>query len=120
MAGFVKRFSISGREKAAVLFSELGPYVTEDMLKYFSTSELAKLRKTIKRLGSSYDVDIENAVLEETARFGMMRGYLPEDTLRRINQDVQIPVEKPNPVLSNPNVTSESLAKVLSMWLKEE
>lgn len=120
MAGFVRQNVLSGKDKAAMLFCELGSSVTGDMLKYFSTAELKKLRKHIEKLGTWYDVYAENSVLEETARYGMMKRFLPADTIIRAEDNARAAVAQEHNPLKNINPDPEALANVLAMWLKEE
>ena len=48
----INNIPISGSQKAAVLFTELGSSVTTQMLSYFSDYELKKLRQAVGKLGA--------------------------------------------------------------------
>ena len=125
--GFIKQVRLSGKEKAAILLGELG-YTTETLCKYFSDSELKKIKRGFASLGGQYNVDLENSVLEETCAFGISRNILPPDAIARAQHNAEETAARyaasarlgGADVLSNNGLKAQDLANVLSMWLKEE
>ncbi|WP_407399302.1 hypothetical protein [Treponema sp.] len=125
--GFIKQVRLSGKEKAAILLGELG-YTTETLCKYFSDSELKKIKRGFASLGGQYNVSLENSVLEETCAFGISRNLLPPDAIVRAQQNAEETAARyassarfgGADVLSNNGLKAQDLANVLSMWLKEE
>lgn len=125
--GFVRQVKLSGKEKAAVLLWELG-FAAENLTHYFSDSELKKIRKGFASLGGAYNVSLENSVLEETCAYGISRNMLPPDAIvvaeRNAREaasryEVSRKINGPE-VLSDNGLNAQDLAKVLSMWLKED
>ena len=125
--GFVRQVKLSGKEKAAVLLGELG-LDAEHITHYFSDSELKKIRKGFASLGGAYNVSLENSVLEEACAYGISRNMLPPDAIvvaeRNAREaasryEVSRKINGPE-VLSDNGLNAQDLAKVLSMWLKED
>ena len=80
----INNIPISGSQKAAVLFTELGSSVTTQMLSYFSDYELKKLRQAVGKLGA-YSPKKSNfakvqqreiRVLEDACKFGIKKRFL--------------------------------------------
>ncbi|MCQ2241316.1 hypothetical protein [Treponema sp.] len=125
--GFVKQVRLSGKEKAAILLGELG-YTTETLCKYFSDSELKKIKRGFASLGGQYNVNLENSVLEETCAFGISRNLLPPDAIARAQHNAEAAAAQyaassrlgGADLLANNGLKAQDLANVLSMWLKEE
>ena len=107
---------LSGREKAAILMSELGVKAGEGVADYLSTKELRTLSRQMKKLGDSYNLMSDLQVLEETNRWGEMKGIVP----RVLEKTVQQPAVSQNPVAEAIKSNPEALAKVLSQWLSAE
>lgn len=105
---------LTGKEKAAILMSELGSRGGERVISFLSTKEIHALNKQMSKLGKSYDSLCDLQVLEETNRFGQMRGIAPERVERPVQETKQNSVV--DAIKSNPEV----LAKVLSQWLSAE
>ena len=105
---------LSGKEKAAILMSELGR-AGNNIVDFLSTKELHMLSKQMKRMGKSYDPVCDLQVLEETARYGQSRGIAPKVLEKTVQQNVAS-----NPVADAIKNNPEALAKVLSQWLSAE
>ena len=107
---------LPGKEKAAILFTELGSKVTNPMLKYFSTKELKKLRKAIAKL-PPYDVGDTLQALQRAANYGISRGIY-----------VELPHEEPitpeqqqmNTVRDMISGAPSDVAQILGSWLQQE
>lgn len=119
--GFAKQSILTGKEKAAILFSELGGNVTEGMLQYFSNAELKQIRKYLKKLGK-YNLSNEIKTLEETNKFGMARrilsvspSVLNADSYAKLHEN-----DSSKRLLKNLAKNADSVANVISVWLKED
>ena len=122
MNGFTKvtdRYGryLTGREKAAILMSELGSSAGSRIIDFLSTKEIRTINRQMKKLGSAYDSVCDLQVLEETNRFGAMRGIAPK--VKASDSYVPEP-QKANPVADAIKNNPEALAKVLSQWLSAE
>ena len=119
--GFIKQTAkLSGKEKAAILFSELGMASNPQWLSMFTDSELRKIRLAMKNLGSDYNVHAENAVLEETARMGMIKGYVDPAYIDFAQKKAESDYQKDLVAQRTPNLNPQDIARVLSMMLKED
>lgn len=106
---------LSGKEKAAILMSELGVRAGSDVVDFLSTKELRVLSRQMKKLGTSYDPMCDLQVLEETSRFGQMKGIAPKALEKTVQQSAG-----QNQVADTMRNNPEALAKVLSQWLSAE
>lgn len=119
--GFAKQTVLTGKEKAAVLFSVLGGNATEGMLSYFSMKELRLIRKSLRRLkGCSRENEIRT--LEETNRFGFSRkilrispAVLNKDEYAKLHEN-----DESRRRLTNFAKNADAVANVISVWLKED
>ena len=119
--GFAKQSVLTGKEKAAILFSELGGNVTGGMLKYFSTQELRTIRKSLKRL-RGYSRANEIKTLEEANRFGFARKFLKlSPALLNREEYAKLHENDGNKqMLRNLAKNADAVANVISVWLKED
>lgn len=119
--GFAKQSVLTGKEKAAILFSELGGNVTDGMLSYFSLKELRLIRKSLRRLkGCSRENEIRT--LEEANRFGFSRkilrispAVLSRDEYAKLHEN-----DESRRRLKNFAKNADAVANVISVWLKED
>lgn len=119
--GFAKQTVLTGKEKAAVLFSVLGGNATEGMLSYFSMKELRLIRKSLRRLkGCSRENEIRT--LEEANRFGFSRkilrispAVLNKDEYAKLHEN-----DESRRRLTNFAKNADAVANVISVWLKED
>ncbi len=113
---------LSGKEKAAILFSELGGIAGDSVMEYLNTDELKKLRKSIKRLGYRVDVKNEVSALNDANNFGIRRGISnPISSDEQIEEYVRTHSnakgnELRNIISQNPT----AIADALRAWMKEE
>ena len=126
MSDFIKTadsaVKLSGIQKAAILMSELyGMYDTLIERLKLSQKETRALNREFKRLGK-YDrndeeqVRRENAVLEETLRFGMIKGiYTPPK--KETPQEAMLRKTGIRDMAQN---NPDSIAKILNSWLDKE
>ena len=119
--GFAKQSVLTGKEKADILFSELGGNVTGGMLKYFSTQELRTIRKSLKRL-RGYSRANEIKTLEEANRFGFARKILKlSPALLNREEYAKLHENDGNKqMLRNLAKNADAVANVISVWLKED
>lgn len=114
---------ISGRQKAAILLTELGMDIPlrEKLYRLLNLTpeEQQKLRLAIEGLGS-YDPNNtlhtrrENAVLEEFSNYGIKRGLWTEkDKNRKRKSNITTEDTIKNMVDDNP----EGVAQILKSWL---
>ncbi len=124
LQGFAKQGKLTGKEKAAILFSELGVSGTGGMLEYFSTAEIKKLRKALMGLPAYniHQVTKENRVLEETLHYGNLHGFcavnpelLSSAQYFRLHEN-----DSKNNYMKNLSANTDAIASVLSVWLKED
>ena len=121
---FTKQAQLTGAEKAAILFAELGVKGTGELLKYFSTQELNKLRKGLKKLGN-YNIrqlGRETSVLEETAKYAHAKRLwaFPPELLSNAKYSQYHEKDGARNFLKGLSKNPDAVASVLSVWLKEE
>lgn len=113
---------LSGREKAAILFSEIGGLAGDGVINYLSTDEIKKLRRSIKGLGYNVNKSNEVDALQEANDFGIRVGIS-----KPIHTDAQI--EEIVRAQSNPKENSlrnfiaqnpTAIADALRAWMKED
>lgn len=119
--GFAKQSVLTGKEKAAILFSVLGGNATEGMLRYFSLKELRSIRKSLKRL-KGYSSANEIRTLEEANKFGFSRkilqispAVLNKDEYAKLHEN-----DESRRRLKNFAKNADAVANVISVWLKED
>lgn len=122
---------LTGRQKAAILFAELGVSGTKDMLEYFSSDELKKLRKSIENLppyNPAFSAFPKNQqkeikVLEEVCRFGVNHKYLPKEVLDKKDYGFVMTgsnADKQNSIIKQVVDNPDTISKVLRTWLGED
>ncbi len=118
---FVKTVQLSGPQKAAILLGELDSSFLEYLKTFLTKKEFKKLTKEFFKLGvnynpkDSFEVNRELSVLYELEDYGKKRGIYKEvphfvKTTQNNESDFS------DIIKNDPN----SLAKVLSKWLKED
>ena len=121
---FAKQASLTGKEKAAILFSELGVLGTKEMLKYFSTAELKKLRKALQSLPeyNYHQIPKENSVLVESLKFGMAKRLcvVSPELLTSAHYSKFHEYDASKAFLKGLSKNADAVANVLSVWLKED
>ena len=110
---------LTGKEKAAILMSELGLTGGERLAAFLDTKELHIINKYMKRLGKGYDTLCDLQVLEETKRFGDMKGISRMPQIQASRPAYQ-QVNQNNPLADAIRSNPDAIAKVLSKWMSEE
>lgn len=121
---FVKTIQLTGPQKAAILLGELDSSFLEYLKNFLTKKEYKKLAEEFAKLGTNYnpensfEVKRELAVLYELEDFGKKRGIYKEVShFEKTTQNPQNNEKKFSDIIKNdPN----SLANVLSKWLKED
>lgn len=118
---FIKTVQLSGPQKAAILIGELDSSFLEYLKTFLTKKEFQKLTKEFLKLGTKYnpqdsfDVKRELSVLYELEDYGKKRGIYKE--VQHFAKTTQNNENNFSDIIKNdPN----SLAKVLSKWLKED
>ena len=102
---------LTGPQKAAILFAELGKAVTDQMTASFTTKQLHILRNTMKNLGP-INVKTEIAVLEQALSYGTKNG------LWDINSAIKTDVARRSTTLRSAASSNPSaMAGLISSWL---
>lgn len=113
---------LSGKQKAAILFGELGAGA-ESVLDYLTPQEKHKLVSAMRKLGAKYDpfdqVQLSNElqVLETVERFGKARGIWRDVASERAAFKKEVMRNEKNAELKG---KAEDIAAVLTAWLKKE
>ena len=89
----INNIPISGSQKAAVLFTELGSSVTTQMLSYFSDYELKKLRQAVGKLGAyspkkSNFAKVQQREIREALKFEIKKRFLLQLELKKKIMDL--------------------------------
>ncbi len=113
---------LSGREKAAILFSEIGGIAGDNIINYLSTDEIKKLRRSIKGLGYNVNKSKEVEALQEANDFGIRVGISrpihTDEQIEEIVRSQSNPKENNlrNFIAQNPT----AIADALRAWMKED
>ena len=106
-----RAIKLTGPQKAAILFAELGKTVTDQMTASFTTKQLHVLRNTMKNLGP-INVKTEIAVLEQALCYGTKNG------LWDINSAIKTDVARRSTTLRSAASSNPSaMAGLISSWL---
>lgn len=122
---------ITGRQKAAILFAELGLKNTKNLMGFFSDDEIKKLRKAMETLGpynpndpNFYKIQArEVKVMESACKYGVNNKFLPPEVLERKEYGFVKTgnnVNRQNNILKNIVDNPETITNVLRAWLGEE
>lgn len=118
---FIKTVQLSGPQKAAILLGELDSSFLEYLKTFLTKKEFQKLTKEFFKLGTNYnsqnsfEVNRELSVLYELEDYAKKRGIYKE--VQHFVKTTQNNESDFSDIIKNdPN----SLAKVLSKWLKED
>lgn len=122
MNEFIKVPELSGRQKAAILITELGSFNTDKVLSYLSDSEVERLLSAVGMLGK-VSIGDEIRVLSELNDFGVRRGIS-----KPIRSDAEIRAEmnaekhniKNNELREFINQNPDAIANALSAWMRED
>ncbi|MBQ4496903.1 MAG: hypothetical protein IKK38_06290 [Spirochaetaceae bacterium] len=104
---------LKGAEKAAIFLGEMDPGTASIISGFLSTNELKKIRKSMKKIGTSINVYHEIAVLSEALKRGMVKGIVPAENLQTNPQKY---ARKSYDVNQNP----ETIADVIATWMQDE
>ena len=127
----INNIPISGSQKAAVLFTELGSSVTTQMLSYFSDYELKKLRQAVGKLGA-YSPKKSNfakvqqreiRVLEDACKFGIKKRFLAPHVLEKKDYGFMksgASYTRQNTIIKELVDNPDTITNVLRTWLGEE
>ena len=107
---------LSGAEKAAILFSELGAAVTEKMLPLFTDKELKKLSRGFRCL-DPYNPATDNRVLEAACNYGKAHGIF-KPVARHYQEEFEH--RKENAIRSQLGNNPEAVANILRSWLEDK
>ncbi|NLK45456.1 MAG: hypothetical protein GX297_02230 [Treponema sp.] len=102
---------LKGVEKAAIFLGEMDSGTASIVCGFLSTNELKKIRKALKKLGHSINIQQEIAVLTEMLKKGMLKGIVPEEALYT---DTSAYTKKTYEV----DQSAETVANVIASWLK--
>lgn len=102
---------LTGPQKAAILFAELGKTVTDQMTASFTTKQLHLLRDTMKKLGP-INVKAEIEVLEQALKYGTQKGLW--DIKSAIKTDV---ARRSTTLRSAASSNPSAMAGLISSWL---
>ena len=115
---------MTGNEKAARLFGEMDSLAASKILECLSPSEIAKLHKGMRRIGTRYnpfnpqDVEPELTVLELTEDYGKRHGIwreVPHNYFYKTGKAEDDTGSIQSMVKSNP----DAVAQILGNWLRE-
>ena len=127
----VSNIPISGRQKAAMLLTELGSSVSSQLIPYLSDLELKKLRKAVGSLGS-YSPKKSNffkvqqreiRVLEDVCKFGIKKRFLNPEVLTKKDYGFMksgSAYNRQNTIIKELVDNPENITNVLRTWLGEE
>lgn len=122
--GFTKQAVLTGKEKAAILMGELGIAGSSEIMKYFSTEEIKKIRKAMQNLPkyNIYQASKENKVLEDACKFGISHRIcsVSPELLSSAHYSQLHEKENANNYIKNLAQNPDAIANVLSVWLKED
>jgi len=123
MMDFIKVPELTGKQKAAILITELGSFNTEKVLACLKDSEIEKLLSAVSSLGK-VTIHDEIRVLSETNNFGVKRGITSP-----IRSDSEIRAEmnsfrnrdyKNKELKDFINQNPDAIANALSAWMRED
>jgi len=121
------RKPLTGRQRAALLFSLLGRDGFESLTPYLSDKEIQLLRKSMKSIKNRIDVEEDVSVLESLRKYGEATNLWPEKQhpdsgytkgYFETHSQYQPPVQENTPAAMG--IKSEDIARVLSMWLQDD
>ncbi len=107
---------LSGAEKAAILFSELGASVTQKMIPLFTDKELKKLSRGFRSL-DSYNPAVDNRVLEAACNYGKAHGIF-KPVARHYQEEFEH--RKENAIRNQLGSNPEAVANILRSWLEDK
>lgn len=122
---------ISSRQKAAVLFTELGSDFSNKLIPFLSDSELKKLRTAVDGLGP-YSPRMKNfskvqkreiRVLEEVCAYGVRKNYLDPSVLEKKDYGfikTTSANSSENKIIKDFVDNPDVVTNVLRNWLNEE
>lgn len=123
---FQKRTLLRGMEKVGLLFATLGPVNTKDMIKYFTTRELHKIRVALKTV-KGYDLNKEVLVLAELVRYGKNKQLVEVDSsLLDKEEYAALHTQRMNKVreqkerMEEYGKNAKTVANAIGVWLKDE
>ena len=124
MNEFIKVPELSGKEKAAILLTELGSFNTGKVFSLLSEKEIEKLLAAVASLRKVTMQD-EIRVLTEVNEFGVKKGIA-----KPIRSDAEIRAEMNEQILNGKdknkdlrdfiNQTPDTIANALRDWMREE
>lgn len=104
---------LKGAEKAAIFLGEMDPGTASIITGFLSTNEIKQIRKSLKKMGTTVNIQNEIAVLSEALKRGMLKGIAPSDALESNPQKY---VRKTYGV----NQNAETIADVIATWMQDE
>ncbi len=124
MNEFIKVPELSGKEKAAILLTELGSFNTGKVFSLLSENEIEKLLAAVASLRKVTMQD-EIRVLTEVNEFGVKRGIskpVRSDAEIRAEMNVQIlnSKDKNKDLRDFINQNPDTIANALRDWMREE
>lgn len=122
------RKPLTGKQRAALLFSLLGRDGFEKLTPYLTDKEVQQLRKAMKSIKDRINVTEDIDVLESLQRYGLATNLWPEKPMIadtgyvkgyfETHSQYQEPLSEKN--LDTMGLKSEDIARVLSMWLQDD
>lgn len=123
MKEFLKVPELSGREKAAILVTELGAEGTQKVFACLRPSEVERVLGSVSALGQVSVAD-EVRVLSELNAFGVRRGIArpvrSDEEIRAEIESLRRNGEVPGGLREFINKNPDTIANALSAWMGEE
>lgn len=119
------RRPLTGKQRAALLFSLLGRDGFESLIPHLTDKEIQQLRKAMKSIKDRISVEDDVDVLESLQRYGLATNLWPDNPLPQQRYEkgyfethgqYQPPVQEDK----GNDMKAEDIARVLSMWLRDE
>ena len=104
---------LKGAKKAAIFLGEMDPGTASIITGFLSTNELKKVRKSMKKLGTSINIYDEIAVLTEALKKGMVKGIVQPEVL-------QSNPKKYAKKTYGVNQNAETIADVIATWMQDD
>lgn len=118
---FQKQTSLTAKDKIAILFGELGTSGTRDMLQYFSTKEIKKIRRALQNTPNHISISRENRVLEEAMDYGFRHRITDMNMVKMQTAyyAAQAREDEKKQFRKDMMDNAENVANILKLWMDE-